>query len=661
MDYWGHHRSIGAVFLTHAHADHLSGFDAKWEPDGRTVYCSAVTKALLLRKFPGLASRGDVQIVSLAQNTPTVVRLPDRSRGSKKDNDGKSSLLSTLLPMEKQTDRNESTDDHNHTLLTVTALDAGHCPGSYAYLFEGQCGRILHTGDFRREDWCGKGRVLGYDEGSVGKQSHNIRACLTGKQSHNIPTCLTQQPLDLLLLDNTYGDASYAFPSRVDACGIIVDLITNKYPNRDVFVGVDSLGKEQLLGQIANAIGEPVRLTPERFQAAVVAYDAAHEAMCEGEMTHGIDDETNVDNTNDSSSSFDPFLGTHPPSTFITCSATSKCRVFAVPKQRVTQVKLGKIQESTGRLCVGILPTGWAASGGSGKSEKASDVNRKQAPNKFALDVLANSPAEQQTTDDGLPPVHAVPYSLHAPYDELEVLVRRLRPRAVVGNTREPSVAGVASLDVAKHFRKYLAVDDVDVLMTTTVADKLGMPDIDAGDIGDTGDMRLPARRLLAQSGHRVSHAFNKNLSDHVPSFGSVQTKSLRLKRSVEMVVEKGKEGVLESEKKFVARVETIASVGEEITRDRMSTGTCSKERELDETHDDLEPHEEMDAPPVSKHCTRLTKTYTAAVSTLFRKFTKRRREVADTTIENETKTGADKVVKKERKHVPRWVTNVRA
>ena len=33
--------------------------------------------------------------------------------------------------------------------ITVTTLDANHCPGSAMFLFEGYFGRILYTGDFR--------------------------------------------------------------------------------------------------------------------------------------------------------------------------------------------------------------------------------------------------------------------------------------------------------------------------------------------------------------------------------------------------------------------------------------------------------------------------------------------------------------------------------
>ena len=37
----------------------------------------------------------------------------------------------------------------SHVTVTVTTMDANHCPGSSMFLFEGYFGRILYTGDFR--------------------------------------------------------------------------------------------------------------------------------------------------------------------------------------------------------------------------------------------------------------------------------------------------------------------------------------------------------------------------------------------------------------------------------------------------------------------------------------------------------------------------------
>jgi hypothetical protein len=46
---------------------------------------------------------------------------------------------SVMLPLDKE----------SLVMCCVTALAANHCPGAAMFLFEGDFGRILHTGDFR--------------------------------------------------------------------------------------------------------------------------------------------------------------------------------------------------------------------------------------------------------------------------------------------------------------------------------------------------------------------------------------------------------------------------------------------------------------------------------------------------------------------------------
>lgn len=40
-------------------------------------------------------------------------------------------------------------DTEGQEQMTVTAVDANHCPGAVMFLMEGYFGIILHTGDFR--------------------------------------------------------------------------------------------------------------------------------------------------------------------------------------------------------------------------------------------------------------------------------------------------------------------------------------------------------------------------------------------------------------------------------------------------------------------------------------------------------------------------------
>ncbi|KAF7246592.1 Protein artemis, partial [Varanus komodoensis] len=111
-----------AYFLSHCHKDHMQGLRA---PSMKRrlacsltvcLYCSPVTKELLLSnpryKF------WENHIVALEVETPTQISLVEEASGEKED-------------------------------VVVTLLPAGHCPGSVMFLFQGENGTVLYTGDFR--------------------------------------------------------------------------------------------------------------------------------------------------------------------------------------------------------------------------------------------------------------------------------------------------------------------------------------------------------------------------------------------------------------------------------------------------------------------------------------------------------------------------------
>jgi DNA cross-link repair 1B protein len=680
VDYWGRNPCVGAVFLTHAHADHLCGLSEAWEPDGRTVYCSSVTKALLLRKFPGLATRRDVRIETLAPNASVVLRLPDRSSASTRTPKRQTTVAETLLPNDSMNDDVEGHE--NDELLTVTALDAGHCPGSVAFLFEGKCGRVFHTGDWRREDWCGKASTpFGYDtltnQPRRPLNDEKRRASSTASTAA-LPRCLTRAPLDLVLLDNTYGDPSYVFPTRHEAaskvCGLIKQTL-EKNENADVYVGVDSLGKEPLLAAIARAIGEPVRVTPERFHASIAALEAAKE---------GLDEVKRGDDDDDEESDGDPFLGAAPRGS-LTCASTSSCRVFALPKQRVTREKLAAVAAHTGREIVGILPTGWAVA----------NATATEAPNAFARAVAsfcgeknknaaslsastkarddfthAKSGAFVSETTESLPVVHAVPYSLHASYDELEALVRALRPRAVVGNTRAPRnrSPGAPTLDVAAHFKDLcFGGDDENAPFDASVSkgafrhERL-VSKRETETRNANGDVLARARRALAPRGHFVSHAFNAFDAFHKTDVVDVvDAPARRLRLKPRAATARSRDARARDE---VDDAPIPSAVPAEATSFGKSPSRA-KEKE-----------KAIRAPnsPVAfaSELAILTKTYVDAVSRLVRAFPKRargfrrgadapaerveRREGEGAPADAEDEETARK--KKKRRHVPRWVAD---
>ncbi|NXY00433.1 DCR1B exonuclease, partial [Centropus bengalensis] len=119
--------------------------------------------------------------------------------------------------------------------VTVTLLDANHCPGSVMFLFEGAFGTILYTGDFR------------YTRSMQGEPA------LRGRH------------IDRLYLDNTHCHPQRALPSRHCATRQAAHIIRS-HPQHHVIIGVYSLGKEALLVDLALEFRTWVVVSPWRLE-----------------------------------------------------------------------------------------------------------------------------------------------------------------------------------------------------------------------------------------------------------------------------------------------------------------------------------------------------------------------------------------------------------
>ncbi|KAM8795945.1 5' exonuclease Apollo [Eudromia elegans] len=119
--------------------------------------------------------------------------------------------------------------------VTVTLLDSNHCPGSVMFLFEGAFGTILYTGDFRYSS------------------AMRREPALSGRR------------LDRLYLDNTHCEPGRPLPSRRCAARLAARLI-REHPQHRVVVGVYSLGKEELLVELALEFGTWVVVSPQRLE-----------------------------------------------------------------------------------------------------------------------------------------------------------------------------------------------------------------------------------------------------------------------------------------------------------------------------------------------------------------------------------------------------------
>ncbi|KAK1437921.1 hypothetical protein QVD17_03721 [Tagetes erecta] len=198
VDRWSEGSQL--YFLTHLHADHTVGLSPRWKKG--PVYCSHISARLFHHKFPGFDT----------------------------------SLIRTL----------QIGQWHSLSLQTkveVMAIEANHCPGAVMYLFRGEFGVTLYTGDFRWE----------------------VASEITQMGKNMIANALKNDKVDILYIDNTYCNPSYSFPSREVAAQQVVNII-NSYPEHDIIIGIDTLGKEDLLLYISKMLKIKIWVWPERLQ-----------------------------------------------------------------------------------------------------------------------------------------------------------------------------------------------------------------------------------------------------------------------------------------------------------------------------------------------------------------------------------------------------------
>eukprot|EP00629_Pelagomonadales_sp_RCC1024_P009576 CAMPEP_0119289148 /NCGR_PEP_ID=MMETSP1329-20130426/38543_1 /TAXON_ID=114041 /ORGANISM="Genus nov. species nov., Strain RCC1024" /LENGTH=205 /DNA_ID=CAMNT_0007289939 /DNA_START=177 /DNA_END=790 /DNA_ORIENTATION=+ len=164
--------------LTHAHGDHTCGLSGAF--DAGTIYCSTITKRLVC--------------ANISQRLEARIRTIDIGESIE--------LGATKL----------------------TALDAGHCPGSLLFLFEHVSGvNVLHTGDMRASP-------------AVRDQPGLAPFRAGGPRQ-----------LDLIYLDTTYANKNYDFPPQAEACAEIRSIVQremHREPKTLIMCNAYTIGKE---------------------------------------------------------------------------------------------------------------------------------------------------------------------------------------------------------------------------------------------------------------------------------------------------------------------------------------------------------------------------------------------------------------------------------
>lgn len=127
--------------------------------------------------------------------------------------------------------------------FSVTAFDANHCPGALMFLFEGNFGNILHTGDCRLTPDC----LQSLPEKYIGRKGKDPKS-----------------QLDYVFLDCTFGKSSMKIPSKYSAVRQVINCIW-KHPNAlVVYLTCDLLGQEEILVEVSKTFGSKIFIDKDK-------------------------------------------------------------------------------------------------------------------------------------------------------------------------------------------------------------------------------------------------------------------------------------------------------------------------------------------------------------------------------------------------------------
>ncbi|KAJ7331794.1 hypothetical protein JRQ81_013974 [Phrynocephalus forsythii] len=197
VDFWNIRKAahVRLFFLSHMHTDHTVGLSSTWN---RPIYCSPVTGQILHHKLK----------VAKEWIHPLEV--------------GESHVLAL--------------DEIGRETMTVTLIDANHCPGAVMFLFEGYFGVILYTGDFRYTP-----------------------------DMQQEPALKNAKLINTLYLDNTNCRPHIVLPSRQQATEQIKNVI-REHPFHVIKIGTYNLGKESLLVELAQEFQTWIVVSPQKLE-----------------------------------------------------------------------------------------------------------------------------------------------------------------------------------------------------------------------------------------------------------------------------------------------------------------------------------------------------------------------------------------------------------
>ncbi|KAL7279809.1 hypothetical protein ACG7TL_006216 [Trametes sanguinea] len=281
--------------------------------------------------------------------------------------------------------------------VTLTLLDANHCPGAVMFLVEGNKGAVLHTGDFRAEPWF------------IESLRHNpfVQKYLDAPQvsSSTLRNQVKSTPkLDAIYLDTACLLNNYDVPAKADAANGVAGLMALFPETTRFFINAWTWGYEELYKAVARTFGSKIHV--DRYKHGIYSHITG-----------------------------DPFL------TSIITKDGSSTRFHACERfNRCEHVRVDGRESHTpaGHHVVYVNPvnmgtTAWEAY----VAQTREQLLRGEAVNNLL-----------------------VPLARHSPLPELRAFVSLFKPRRVEPNTLDPNLKGLDAACMKAMFAGCLAEDD---------------------------------------------------------------------------------------------------------------------------------------------------------------------------------------------------------
>ncbi|KAI0819253.1 hypothetical protein BC628DRAFT_1423974 [Trametes gibbosa] len=247
--------AVSLYLLSHTHTDHLNGLSAR--SFGQPVVCSHDAKEMLLR-HEVYAERALRDMDLRVENVRTFAHLkvePQRLEDGNLEYVGSRDLLCAThlhVPTPIRLSGKET--------VTVTLLDANHCPGAVMFLVEGDKGAVLHTGDLRAEPWF------------LDSLRHNpfVQRYLDVDSKSSRRTQTTLPKLEAIYLDTACLLNTYDVPTKADAAAGLAKLMT-LYPHTTrFFINAWTWGYEEIYKAVARTFDAKIHV--DRYKQGVYSH-----------------------------------------------------------------------------------------------------------------------------------------------------------------------------------------------------------------------------------------------------------------------------------------------------------------------------------------------------------------------------------------------------